>query len=155
MSTEKRDTGEINAGFSFYDLLETEPSHFSSIDPIQKLEETLKRLSTGRFSLNPEIVKQFSTQLSLGFDQNRNAEGNVCFANREDVRPEYRLTFGYTDLVNYLYAVLDEPTYRMIFKDKSAVKFPLLPYPKDPADFWQLVQKGSTLSQNHLCRSKQ
>lgn len=144
MSKEKRDTGKINAAFSLDELVDSDKNYI----PTPKLEETLKRLSTGKLLLNPEIVKQFSTRLGLGFDQNRNAEGNVCFAHREDVRPEYRLTFGYTDLVNYLFAVLDEPSYRVIFEDKSTVKFLLLPYPKDPADFWQLVQKGSKLSQN-------
>ena len=145
---EKKDTDKITAGFSIYDVLETETGKISSINPTKTLEKTLDRLSTGKFSFNPKIIQRFSKQTGLGFDPKLNAEGNVCLANHEDVRPEYRLNFGYIDLVDYLYAVLHEPSYKELFK--SPVKVPMLPYPKDLAAFWQLVQKGRELRQNRL-----
>jgi len=135
--------------FSVYDLLGIEEEYISSVDPIIRLKKILDPISKDKISFNPEIIKRFSRRLGLGFDANLNAEGNVCLVNHEDVRPEYRLHFGYMDLVDFLYAALYEPIYNELFNDTSPVKFPLLPYPKDLATFWQLVQKGRKLRQNH------
>ena len=54
------------------------------------------------------------------------------------------------DLLDYIYAVLHSPTYREKYKEFLKIDFPRVPYPKDKAKFWQLVDLGSQIRQLHL-----
>ncbi len=56
-------------------------------------------------------------------------------------------------ILDYIYAVLHSPSYRSTYKEFLKIDFPRVPYPKDRATFWQLVELGSELRQIHLLES--
>jgi len=62
-------------------------------------------------------------------------------------------TFTPIDILDYIYAVLHSPSYRMKYKEFLKIDFPRVPYPKDKDIFWQLVQLGGELRQIHLLES--
>lgn len=106
-------------------------------------------------NLNPEIVNQIASNLSLTFinEKVEPAEGEVCFANSEEVRPEFRQTFAQIDILDYIYALLNSPAYREKYKEFLKLDFPRVPYPTDTTTFWQLVKLGGKLRQLHLLKN--
>ena len=115
----------------------------------QNLLETSERTP----NLNAEIIKEIEKSLGLTFVPEKETEGNVCFANSAEVRPEFRLTFVPIDLLDYIYAVLHSPSYREKYKEFLKIDFPRVPYPKDMKTFWQLVELGGELREIHLLES--
>lgn len=117
----------------------------------QTIEDAGKRTP----KLNPEIVKQIATNLGLAFtnQKEQQTEGEVCFMNSPEVRPEFRTTFAAIDILDYIYAVLHSPIYREKYKEFLKIDFLKVPYPKDPATFWKLVELGGELRQIHLLES--
>lgn len=129
--------------------------------PETTAQQTLDGNTERTPNLNPEIVKQIADSLGLTFTNEKETEGEVCFANSEEVRPEFRQSFAPIDLLDYIYAVLHSPTYREKYKEFLKIDFPRVPYPcrdainrvctKEEIDnFWQLVQLGGELRQIHL-----
>jgi hypothetical protein len=124
----------------------------------QYIEHVHQSLISGRaaaarlpdFDLNPQIVKQIAEGLGISFVPEKEQEGNVCLANNEEVRPEYRTTFAPIDLLDYIYAVLHSPAYRERYKEFLEIDFPRVPYPKDAVVFWKLVELGGQIRQAHL-----
>ncbi|MGI6479841.1 MAG: type ISP restriction/modification enzyme [Salinivirgaceae bacterium] len=57
------------------------------------------------------------------------------------------------DILDYIYAVLHSPTYRVKYKEFLKIDFPRVPYPKDANTFWQLVKLGGEIRQIHLLES--
>jgi predicted helicase len=116
------------------------------------------QLSTGETqeripNLNPEIVAKIAMQLGLTFAPEKEPEGNVCMANNDEVRPEFRQHFAPIDILDYIYAVLHSPSYREKYKEFLKIDFPKIPYPKDSKTFWELVELGSQIRQIHLLES--
>lgn len=62
-------------------------------------------------------------------------------------------TFAPIDILDYIYAVLHSPSYREKYKEFLKIDFPRVPYPRDPATFWQLVALGGELREIHLLES--
>ena len=62
-------------------------------------------------------------------------------------------TFAPIDILDYIYAVLHNPTYREKYKEFLKIDFPRVPYPKDTTTFWQLVTLGGELRMLHLLES--
>lgn len=54
------------------------------------------------------------------------------------------------DILDYIYAVLHSPKYRERYKEFLKIDFPIVPFSKDIAAFWQLVKLGAKLRQIHL-----
>lgn len=104
-------------------------------------------------NLNPEIVKQIAEGLGLTFTNEKETEGEVCFANSNEVRPEFKPSFAPIDLLDYIYAVLHSPTYREKYKEFLKIDFPRVPYPNNAVTFWKLVALGGELRQIHLLES--
>ncbi len=104
-------------------------------------------------NLNPEIIKQLAEKLRLTFVPEKEPEGNVCFLNNPEVRPDFKTTFAPIDILDYIYAVLHSPAYREKYKEFLKIDFPRVPYPKDAETFWQLVELGGELRQIHLLES--
>jgi predicted helicase len=115
----------------------------------QNLLETNERTP----NLNAEIVKQIAAGLGLSFVNEKETEGNVCFANSNEVRTEFKQSFAPIDLLDYIYAVLHSPTYRSTYKEFLKIDFPRVPYPTDVETFWQLVKLGGELREIHLLES--
>lgn len=103
-------------------------------------------------NLNMEIVAEIEKSLGLSFVPEQE-EGNVCMANNEEVRPEFRSVFAPIDLLDYIYAVLHSPAYREKYKEFLKIDFPRVPYPKDADKFWELVKIGGQLRRLHLFES--
>ena len=62
-------------------------------------------------------------------------------------------TFAPIDLLDYIYAVLHSSAYREKYKEFLKIDFPRVPYPKDSASFWKLVEKGKAIRELHLLES--
>lgn len=113
-------------------------------------QQTINQRNDRTPNLNAAIVQQIASKLGLLFVHEKETEGNVCMADGQEIRPEYRPTFAPIDLLDYIYAVLHSPTYRETYKEFLKSDFPRVPYPKDAATFWALVALGCQLRQAHL-----
>ena len=89
-------------------------------------------------NLNIKIVNQIAEKLLLTFT---------------DEKEEDAKTFAPIDILDYIYAVLHNPTYREKYKEFLKIDFPRVPYPKNAESFWQLVKFGGELRQLHLLES--
>ncbi|HUZ58573.1 MAG TPA: type ISP restriction/modification enzyme [Hanamia sp.] len=120
--------------------------------PDIKNQLSIQKIQIRTPNLNPDIVNQIASQLSLTFTNEKEipTEGEVCFINSVEVRPEFRLTFAPIDILDYIYAFLHSPSYRKKYKEFLKIDFSRLPYPKDSTTFWKLVALGGELRQIHL-----
>jgi len=100
----------------------------------QSINHTLERTP----NFNPEIVKEISIKIGLDLTNEKDATHN---------------TFAPIDLLDYIYAVLHSPSYREKYKEFLKIDFPRVPYPKDSASFWKLVEKGKAIRELHLLES--
>lgn len=131
------------------------PSSF----PLYLYPETNGQLSTEQTAartpnLNSEIVAKIAKQLGLAFVSEKEPQGNVCMANNDEVRPEFKQNFAPLDILDYIYAVLHSPSYREKYKEFLKIDFPKIPYPKDVKTFWELVELGSQIRQIHLLENE-
>lgn len=103
-------------------------------------------------NLNTEIVKNISEKTGLAFIPEKEIplEGEVCFANSQEVRPEFRLTYSPIDILDYIYAILYSPAYREKHHRLLETDFFEIPYPADSTAFWQYAKWGGDLRQIHL-----
>jgi len=85
--------------------------------------------------LNLEIIQKISNMLNLRFTNEK--EDNLK-------------TFAPIDVLDYVYAVLHNPSYRKKFKALLKIDFPRVPYPQDPTLFRKLVTLGNELRTIHL-----
>jgi predicted helicase len=118
--------------------------------PETNAQQTIGQTTERTPNLNSEIVKQLAEKLSLTFVPEKEPEGNVCYINNPEVRPDFKTTFAPIDILDYIYAVLHSPTYREKYKEFLKIDFPRVPYPKDAETFWQLVELGGEIRQIHL-----
>lgn len=123
----------------------------------QYIDTIYKRLRSGTAStplpvpdFPPQAVEYITRHLELIFVPKNVSGGNVCLANAEEVRPEYRTTFSSGDLLNYFYAVLHLPEYRGRYKEFLKAEFSGIPYPKETVAFWRLAELGGKLRKLHL-----
>jgi predicted helicase len=127
--------------------------------PEPNAQQTIGQTTERTPNLNPAIVKLLAEKLGLTFVPEKELEGNVCFINNAEVRPDFKTTFAPIDILDYIYAVLHSPTYREKYKEFLKIDFPRVPYPKGRdamhrvSTFWQLVELGSEIRQIHLLES--
>jgi predicted helicase len=118
----------------------------------QTIDQTTERTP----NLNPEIVKQIAAQLGLNFVPDHElCHAKLVSASQQTLKQvqDDKTVFTPLDLLDYIYAVLHSPTYREKYKEFLKIDFPRVPYPKDAATFWQLVQLGGQIRQIHLLES--
>ncbi|WP_144962440.1 type ISP restriction/modification enzyme [Gillisia sp. Hel_I_86] len=123
---------------------------YPEINKQQNLPEHTERTP----NLKKEIVGQIAENLGLTFIAKKEVEGNVCMANNEDVRPDFRQTFAPIDILDYIYAVLHSHAYREKYKESLKIGFPRVPYPKNTDSFWKLIKVGGEIRQIHLLESR-
>lgn len=116
-------TGEINYIFPIY------------LYPEISTQQTLRRIDERIPNLNTDIAKQIAEQLGLTFTNEKETTEN---------------TFAPIDILDYIYAVLHSPTYRVKYKEFLKIDFPRVPYPKDQFTFRKLVKLGGELRSIHL-----
>lgn len=103
--------------------------------------ETLFQKSVAEvFVLNIETINKIVKHSNLLFsDQNEN--GNVCFANNNEMRSEFRQSFMITDLLDYCYAILYSSNFEKSLNNKNK----RIPIPSDSNLFWEVVKIGTKL----------
>jgi len=52
--------------------------------------------------LTPKLITQFEKATSLTFIKDDVPEGNVCYADNPDLRPEFKSSFRPSDVENYI-----------------------------------------------------
>ena len=90
-------------------------------------------------NLDEKIVATIAKKLNLPF-----------VPDHEDKKVDDHSCFSPLDLLDYIYAVLHNPTYRSMYKEFLKIDFPRIPYPTDVRRFWQLVALGGELRMLHL-----
>lgn len=101
-------------------------------------QQTIEQTTERQPNLNPEIVNQLASKISLTFTNEKQNNDS---------------TFAPIDIVDYIYAVLHSPTYREKYKEFLKTDFPRIPFPKNADTFWQLVKLGGEIRQIHLLES--
>lgn len=89
-------------------------------------------------NFNNEIVTKIGKILNLKFSSEKTTEKG---------------TFAPIDLLDYIYFVLNSPTYRLKYKEFLKIDFPRIAYPLDQKNFWKKVELGHELRQIHLLES--
>ena len=102
------------------------------------LDTLFEKTSNEAIVLNPEIVKRIANRYGLFF-LDKKETGNVCFANSEELRLEYKQSFTVFDLLDLCYAVLHSSLYNKDLEN-DIQKIPL---PLDSNVFWKLIQIGT------------
>jgi predicted helicase len=119
-------TSEIGYGFPLY--LYPEKNEQQSINVNQNREPNLKK----------EIIDIIASNL------------NLVFTNKKEKTEN---TFAPIDILDYIYAILHNQTYREKYKEFLKIDFPRVPYPKAQDTFWMFVKLGGELRQIHLLES--
>ncbi|HOZ80284.1 MAG TPA: N-6 DNA methylase [Ferruginibacter sp.] len=124
---------------SSLDSVNTFPLYlYSENNSQQSIEESASR----KPNLDREIVEKIATAINHIFLED---ESTVC-----DLAAGVDGTFYPLDVLDYIYAVLHSPSYREKYKEFLKIDFPRVPYPKDAATFWQLVELGTQIRTIHL-----
>ncbi|MCL2073297.1 MAG: N-6 DNA methylase [Marinilabiliaceae bacterium] len=86
-------------------------------------------------NLNKTIVDKISKKLGLQFTEEKEKTKN---------------TFAPIDILDYIYAVLHNPTFREKYREFLKIDFPCVPYPENAEIFWKYVELGEKLRHLHL-----
>ncbi len=121
--------------------------------PEKKNQQIIPQSGDRNPNLNKIIVSKIANHLGIAFVPEKEEEGRVCYINNPEVRRDYRTTFAPIDILDYIYAVLHSPFYRMKYREMLKLDFPRVPYPKDSELFWKLAELGGKLRQFHLLES--
>jgi hypothetical protein len=98
-------------------------------------EDFLDRSAPEAVVINTQMVKLFSDRLGLIFLIEKEA-GNVCFANTDELRPEFRQGFTAIDILDYIYAFVHSSFYK---------EFQKIAVASEGNIFWELVKIGTSL----------
>mgnify|MGYP003583495161 CR=1 FL=1 len=90
--------------------------------------------------INKDVVKYFANHLGLLFLEEQES-GNVCFANSDEVRSEYKQSFKLIDVLDYIYAF----GHSTAFKESQKVILS-----SETVFFWKLVKIGLSLRNDKI-----
>lgn len=99
------------------------------------LSEVLQNSNSKMTIINKNVLKRFSNHLGLLFLEEQES-GNVCFANNNEVRPEYKQSFKLIDVLDYIYAF----GHSTAFKESQKIIIT-----SETDLFWKLTKIGSSL----------
>ncbi len=88
--------------------------------------------------VNPKIAAVFSKIVGLLFIHENEEKGNVCFANSDEIRNDFKTTFTKSDILTYTLGCLKTES-----KVAKRIDISRLKLPKKPEEFWKMVQFGS------------
>lgn len=86
---------------------------------------------------HPEIVDELSGRLELVFLDQRDDEGNLCFMDNDEVRPEFRTLFTATDVKYYLIGLFASG-----ISTEANNLTDDFPFPENATSFWKYVSEG-------------
>jgi hypothetical protein len=90
--------------------------------------------------INKDVVKHFTNHLGLLFLKEQES-GNICFANSDEVRPEYRQSFRLIDFLDYIYAFM----HSLVYQESQKIIIP-----SESVVFWKLVKIGLSLRNDKI-----
>ncbi len=91
---------------------------------------------------HPEIVSRMAACIHLRYKEQTDAVGNVCMIDSDEVRPEFKDSFTFEDIVNYLYGSFHLALHNQKTEKEFLADFP---YPENSEAFWRLVKSGEEL----------
>ena len=72
-----------------------------------------KKESLLALDIRMEFVERLTKYSGLIYMENNNEEGNLCYAQNQNIRSEYRMVFSKSDVLNYLDNLLQPKTYHI------------------------------------------
>lgn len=116
----------------------------SVIAPLYLFNDNL--ISEPQPNLDSKIVTEFCSGLNLTFVVDGRVDSDKNYpALTDQITP--------LNILDYIYAVLHNPSYRAKYSEFLKIDFPRVPYPQDVNIFWELVGLGSQLRKIHLLES--
>ena len=58
--------------------------------------------------LKPSFIQKMTVYFNLSYVKNKIGEGNLCFAENKELRPEFRMTFNKADVVKKVFIYLSK-----------------------------------------------
>lgn len=96
-------------------------------------------------TLGNGTIEQIAESLKMTFVTQKDPNGNTCFVNSDELRPEYKDLFTQDNLYDYLYAVWYSHNQRENNTERFSTPFKNTPIPCDKKTFWDLVHFGEEL----------
>ena len=122
-------------------LLNSNKCYFNLSDFFREQSEYIQKISDKDKKVNNHSIKQIEDHLNLPFVSDNDTMGNVCFANSNEMRPEFRQTFTMIDVLDYCYAILHSQTF-----DEFSRNYDIgIPITSDSKIFWKLVEIGKKI----------
>ncbi|SHF47742.1 hypothetical protein SAMN05444483_101258 [Salegentibacter echinorum] len=100
------------------------------------------------------VAEAISKIFSLEFYIKTPPEGNVCFAQNEEVRDDFRTFFTLTNLLNYIHGILASAEYPKLKNELLESKFQQITIPESEQLFWDLVREGEALRIENRAKAK-
>lgn len=86
-----------------------------------------------------ELIKKLEIILNLTYVSETASESRVCFAEIEELRPEFKTTFTAKNLQDYLFALKNfEDRFDADLSEKNNKGFR---FPKNTEVFWKMIDK--------------
>lgn len=140
---------EYEKGFKVTELFILDPEEIATPELREPPNHTAYRIRI-KPDMNMQIIREIERNLGLGFEPEPE-EGNVCFAyNNAELRADFKQVFTPLDILNYAYGILNSPAFHEKYKVFFKANPPRVPYPKDTETFWELVDFGDGIRENHL-----
>jgi len=100
-----------------------------------------------RPNLSSRIVKEIEKRTGMKFQESLNDNyWNGIFRMDTEEKDD---GFGPSDIIDYIYAVLNSTKYRTVYHDFLQTAFPVIPYPTDGTYFKEMVDLGNKLRVLH------
>ena len=122
-------------------LLNSNKCYFNLSDFFREQSEYIQKISDKDKKVNNHSIKQIEDHLNLTFVSDNDTMGNVCFANSNEMRPEFRQTFTMIDVLDYYYAILHSETFNEFSRNYDIG----IPITSDSKIFWKLVEIGKKI----------
>ena len=118
-------------------ILSNFPSESTYLFPLYLYPESKEPLGNGnrRSNLNETITDEISKRIGLRFSGDKESNANM---------------FAPINVLDYIYAVLHSPAYRVKYKELLKIGLPRVPYPENAKQFWALAALGERLRRLHL-----
>lgn len=108
-------------------------------EPSFAVDALFEKTTSGIMIVGDEVIRIFTDHLGLLFIDKKEF-GNVCFANSEELRLEYRQSFRLMDLLDYVCAFMLSSIYKK--SERIIVS-------SDTALFWELVKISRSLREGN------
>lgn len=106
------------------------------------------------FESDESVIIQFEHILGLTYQgQPHHMQTNLCFIESDEVRPEYKTTFSFVDILNYVNAIRSSDKFKQDNTSKTSDAVSIM-YPRDSDMFWKVVKLGNNLRKHDSSHDK-